>query len=137
MARQRDNPLFNGRAPHRRPATDTLLDDWLRDNGISSYALAKAVGIDQRMVAHWRGGKMLPSLVLAFKIERATGGAVPVSSWLGTEVGRLQWGDGVADWEAITDKTNARVRTYARRERAEEKAARAAQAEEATDVPAE
>jgi hypothetical protein len=33
----------------------------------------------------------MPSLAAAFRIERATQGGVPVSSWLSTHLGKAEW----------------------------------------------
>lgn len=44
--------------------------------------LAKICGVDPSAVSHWRAGKRRPNLMRAMLLERATGGAVPVASWL-------------------------------------------------------
>lgn len=41
----------------------------------------------------WCDGRSLPDYVYTFVIEKATGGGVPVSSWLGTPIGKLLWNE--------------------------------------------
>lgn len=36
----------------------------------------------------WAHGRVLPSIVWAARIEEATDGAVPIASWLGTELAK-------------------------------------------------
>lgn len=64
---------------------------WLGAQELSHSAFARRLGASLKMVEYWANGQALPGLVYAFRIERATKGGVPVSSWLGTELGRLQW----------------------------------------------
>ena len=51
----------------------------------SQSELARALGISQPYASLLLAGKRLPSLELAIRIERATGGLVPVHSWVETE----------------------------------------------------
>lgn len=76
---------------HKRPTAETALSTWLRARGITQYQFARTIGADERAVGFWACNKSLPTLVFAFRIEQATQGGVPVSSWLGTTLGRILW----------------------------------------------
>lgn len=58
---------------------------------MSQREFARQVGCDYKMARYWANGQAVPTLVYAFKIERATEGGVPVASWLGTELAKLMW----------------------------------------------
>lgn len=64
---------------------------WLKANSMSRYGLAKVLQCDVKLVKLWSQGRCIPTLVYAFKVEQATKGGVPVSSWLGTPLGREMW----------------------------------------------
>lgn len=87
---------------YKRPGAETPLSVWLRTRGITQYQFAKVIGCSPKAVEWWASNRSMPGLVYAFKIERATQGGVPISSWLGTELGRLMWrGSGQsAYWDA-------------------------------------
>ncbi|RJL18236.1 helix-turn-helix domain-containing protein [Paracoccus siganidrum] len=53
----------------------------LETSGETQAAFAQRINIQQGTVSKLARGVMLPSLKLAQKIERATDGQVPVSSW--------------------------------------------------------
>ena len=55
-----------------------------RFNG-NQRELARALDISQPYTSLLLSGKKRPSLALAVRIERATGGLVPVHSWVETE----------------------------------------------------
>ena len=55
-----------------------------RFNG-NQRELAQALDISQPYTSLLLSGKKRPSLALAVRIERATGGLVPVHSWVETE----------------------------------------------------
>jgi transcriptional regulator with XRE-family HTH domain len=55
---------------------------YLRDNGISQAAFAARVGVGQATVSKLCAGQIAPSLQTAAAIEKATNGAVPMSSWI-------------------------------------------------------
>lgn len=76
-----------------RPTCETPLNLWLDETGYSTMAFAKLVGMDRKRMEYLRRGQVLPTLVWAFKIERATGGKVPASAWLATEIGQAMWED--------------------------------------------
>lgn len=97
---------------------------------MSSYEVAKRVGLCLNTVLQLRNGRAMPSLVVAFKIEKELG--IPASSWLGTEIGRYQWAL-VYDWGAYMErqakeklKNDKRRRAKAREEREAKKAVAAA-----------
>lgn len=79
---------------YSRPESDTLLGAWLEARGMTACGFARRLDVDPKSVKLWASGQVLPSLVNAFKVEKETGGAVSVSSWLGTERGRLEWNVG-------------------------------------------
>jgi transcriptional regulator with XRE-family HTH domain len=84
-------PYLAGLPRWARPGTETPLFLWLRGQGLSVSAFAKAIGVDPKAAGYWINGRALPSLVNAFKVEKYTNGQVPVSSWLGTELGIATW----------------------------------------------
>lgn len=57
------------------------LSDYLRENRIRQCDFAAELGVTQATVSRIVRRVKLPSLELAFAIQRATKGAVPVSSW--------------------------------------------------------
>jgi transcriptional regulator with XRE-family HTH domain len=57
------------------------LGRWLRDRGISQDAFAARVGATQSQISRIVRGDRGPGIELAVAIERATDGAVPVTSW--------------------------------------------------------
>lgn len=48
-------------------------------------------------------GQVIPELVYAFKIEALTEGGVPVESWLGTELAKLQWEHVHSNWDKYSE----------------------------------
>lgn len=94
-------PIYSDLPRQKRPVSDTPLAAWLSVNGMSRFAFAREVGCDPNMVQLWANGRCLPSLVYAFKIDRATRGGVPPASWLGTELGRLTWNNTGRDWDRL------------------------------------
>lgn len=99
-----------------RPPSTTALSIWLKANGVSRYEMARRVKADPKQVKTWETGRVLPNLVYAFRIEQATKGGVPASSWLGTPLGRMMWNTIGLDWakwmakKAEEDKRNGRRR---------------------------
>lgn len=75
----------------KRPTCDTALDQWMLETNWSTQAFAKTLGMDRKRLEYLRRGQNLPTLVWAFKIEKATGARVPASSWLATELGQKTW----------------------------------------------
>jgi len=82
---------WSQRHVHLRPQCETPLRQWLDANGLSLRAFAVRLGCSWRTVQNWAAGQAMPSLPYAFRIEEVTAGAVPVASWLGTELGRASW----------------------------------------------
>lgn len=68
----------------------TPLDAYCVRWGISTDKLAKVVGVSAVTVHNWRNGSALPGLIAALRIERVTGGGVPVSIWAATTLGKYQ-----------------------------------------------
>jgi transcriptional regulator with XRE-family HTH domain len=57
------------------------LDTYLRTANKTQEAFADEIGVRQATISRLKRGKR-PSLDLAARIERATGGAIPASSWI-------------------------------------------------------
>jgi transcriptional regulator with XRE-family HTH domain len=60
----------------------TTLAAYLSDQNTSQKAFAVRLGVDPSIVSRLVKDLMRPSLELAVKIERETGGAVPATSWI-------------------------------------------------------
>ncbi len=75
----------------RSAGCDTPLAKWAEARGLTLRQLVKRTGLDHRCLAKVVEGRQMPSLVEAFQVERMTRGGVPVSSWLGTELGQRVW----------------------------------------------
>ncbi|WP_367998669.1 helix-turn-helix transcriptional regulator [Shimia thalassica] len=54
-------------------------------SGLSRTDWAKRLEISKSYMSDLLNGKRIPSLEVAVRIERATGGAVPASSWINSE----------------------------------------------------
>lgn len=89
----------HGLKPRDRPVEDTRLREWMLENDWSALALAKEWGVDKMTLLNWVNGQIIPALVWAFKIEKATAGQVPASSWLSTEMAKMRW---QAEGSAVT-----------------------------------
>ena len=96
---------------------ETPLQAWLKMTGRSKYSIAKEMGVDPKIVTVWVSGRGLPSLLNAFKIEKATKGGVPAVSWLGTELGRILWNNSGTDWERLVGQRRQALRDFKRRRR--------------------
>lgn len=59
----------------------STLSTYLKANGVTQEAFAEQIGVSQAHIAKICGVKK-PSLAVALRIERATDGAVPASSWI-------------------------------------------------------
>jgi len=89
---------FSGLSAGERPVSETPLIIWMEQHEVSCFALAQRCGVTPSAMSHWMRGQAIPPLVVAFKIERETRGKVPVSSWLGTELGQALWNSSTTDW---------------------------------------
>lgn len=85
--------LLEGSVAQHRSCTPTLLYSWLKARGLSQAKFARQIGCDPKSVMFWCDGRSLPDYVYTFVIEKATGGGVPVSSWLATPIGKLLWNE--------------------------------------------
>lgn len=63
------------------------LSEYLQANGIAQKHFASLIDVKQATVSRIANGEMRPSLDLAFRIERQTGGKVPASIWAEKEKG--------------------------------------------------
>ena len=59
------------------------LSAYLKEKGISQNAFARLVGIHPSVVSRYLNDGVKPTFDLAAKIESVTGGAVPLSAWVG------------------------------------------------------
>lgn len=76
---------------HRRPVCETRLQEYLTAHGISYDKFARTLGVNPLSVSHMANGRVIPRLVVAFKIEYVTAGAVPATSWLESQIGKELW----------------------------------------------
>jgi len=58
------------------------LSEYIAAQGISSRAFAQSVGLSSAGLHGLLHGRNIPSLPVAFRIEDATGGAVPARAWV-------------------------------------------------------
>jgi transcriptional regulator with XRE-family HTH domain len=59
----------------------SLLSQWRKDRGLSQVEACAIIDIDQGWYSKLEHGHRSPGRTLAVKIDRVTGGVVPVSSW--------------------------------------------------------
>lgn len=59
-----------------------MLDEIITRSGQTRKAWAARIGVSNSYLSDLLNGKAVPSLALAARIERETGGAVPASSWV-------------------------------------------------------
>jgi transcriptional regulator with XRE-family HTH domain len=59
----------------------TKLAAYLRRRNLTHEAFARQAGIPTPSVSYWLAGLRRPNLDTAFKVERATDGAIPARSW--------------------------------------------------------
>jgi DNA-binding XRE family transcriptional regulator len=105
MAVRAPTPVFNGYV-NGRPREGTALREWLQEHDVSGFTLARRIGCDPKTIQHLSNGRTLPTLILAFKIERETEGGVPIASWLGTELARIRWNAKTFDWKSFEEAKN-------------------------------
>lgn len=58
------------------------LETYLTTHAVRQHEFATIVGVSQATVSKLINGSVQPSLDLAVRIQRATGGAVPADSWI-------------------------------------------------------
>lgn len=58
------------------------LESYLRETKTRDLHFAKRAGLSSSIISRLRRGHVLPSLQTAAKIEDATGGLVPMRSWV-------------------------------------------------------
>ena len=66
------------------PAMMTL-SEYLRTNAIRQADFGPRIGVTQGTVSKLCSGRLLPDMEMAAKIQRETGGAVPVTIWVPDE----------------------------------------------------
>ena len=71
------------------PRSAHPLKGWLREHGVSQMAFAAHVGTTQGHLSRMMLGKSQPSIDTAWAIECATGGAVPMQSWMAGQTARF------------------------------------------------
>jgi transcriptional regulator with XRE-family HTH domain len=57
------------------------LSSFLKKSGVTQSAFAQRVGVVQATISRLARGTVMPSIEVAVKIERETGGEVPANSW--------------------------------------------------------
>lgn len=65
----------------KRLTGGVLLANWRRKKKMSQRDLADELGIRQGTLCDWEVTKHLPRIDAALRIEKLTGGRVPVRSW--------------------------------------------------------
>lgn len=98
-----------------KPPFETALHLWMEKYRVTNYTFAKKLGVTPVTVANWRHGWNLPSIPNGVKIERATGGAVPLVYWISTPKGQEEMKQ-KSDWDKIVA---ARARYDAKRRASE------------------
>ena len=58
-----------------------MLDAYIKDSGLTQASFAARVGVRQSAISKVCNGVRRPSIDLAARIERVTGGKVPAASW--------------------------------------------------------
>ncbi len=76
-----------------RPISETAFRAWMDAMGKGTHVVGRELGVHHEMVQFWADNQQLPSLIDAFKVEKLTGGKVPVASWLGTPLGKVMWSE--------------------------------------------
>ncbi len=104
---------------YHKEKSETELHRWMEENSISNWTLAKQLQCTHLAVFYWRWNMTIPSLFAAQKIERVTRGAIPMTYWCTTPLGKKHFGP-TADWNRIRETSTAKKRRY--RERQELKA---------------
>jgi transcriptional regulator with XRE-family HTH domain len=61
--------------------THNRLKSWLDASSITQAELARRLEYDKGNMHRILNGRLRPTLDLAFRIERETGGAIPASAW--------------------------------------------------------
>jgi hypothetical protein len=75
----------NAGAPCGSEQTAAALGRWMLEQGVSIARMAERLGCSRSRVRQLRSGASMPSLGLAARIERITGGAVPAIGWVAME----------------------------------------------------
>lgn len=82
--------IYSG-AWQKRPISESPLQAYLKKHDVSRAEFSARVGASLMTVVAWCQGRVLPSLVYAYRIDEETGGEVSPAMWLGTELGRAAW----------------------------------------------
>jgi len=61
---------------------DMTLSEWLKSTGTTCRALAQTLQVHHTLVWRWARNERVPTIERAHEIQKATGGAVPLASWL-------------------------------------------------------
>ena len=64
------------------------IERYLAATGLSQQQLARLTGFAPPTLSEWRRDLKHPSVHLAFRLEKATKGRIPASSWAGRELRR-------------------------------------------------
>jgi transcriptional regulator with XRE-family HTH domain len=66
--------------------------EWMEAKGLSQAKAGELLGVRSGTVCRWVTGQRRPTVDMAFRIEEATGGAVPASSWRTTPPAKVARG---------------------------------------------
>ncbi len=71
------------------------------------------------MLKRWANGQSMPHIVYAFRVEQFTKGAVPVASWLATDIGRDLWANmGLTTYKTFMKKRERAAKVQKARQQA-------------------
>lgn len=86
------------------------LSTYLSKAGLTQSAFAKQVGISHNYLSQIVSGARAPSLTLAYEIELATGGAVPMKCWVtSSKPGRKMSHTATQKASETTEADNGRI----------------------------
>ena len=95
-----------------RPKAETPLLLWCNAHGVSVFEVARGIRRDPKTLYRIAPNQQMPSLVLAFQLEKYSEGGIAVEQWLGTELGRLLWNTEGVDWEKFAAAQKAAKQRY-------------------------
>lgn len=72
----------------QRKTVNTPLAVWLNANGMTMREFGRRIGIPHSKLSGIIDGRAMPSILVAYEMERLTQGEVPIESWLGITFAR-------------------------------------------------
>ncbi len=64
------------------------LASYLADNNLRQKDVADMIDVAQAVISDWANDRRHPSVSNAFRLEKATNGAIPASSWANRQLDR-------------------------------------------------